>query len=197
LSTGSSRYYRRLRRPSGSSLTSRSRGYRTTSLRRKRPQPPGRGGPLQFPSPPSCHSTSLTPGGPSGLQFQDLHPFHGLRPEDPGSAPPRSRPPAGTLTTRQTSLDAADWQVAPPPCGALDAGLRPDPFPGRAASLLPGLLTATRTGLPPAGNDELMLNQVIYNHLQLWTHTPDSRNPSRPPRTSNARQTLPVDRLAI
>jgi hypothetical protein len=32
-----------------------------------------------------------------------------------------------------------------PPKGAFDAGLRPDPFPDRAASLLPGLLAATRT----------------------------------------------------
>jgi hypothetical protein len=38
---------------------------------------------------------------------------------------------------------------------AFDAGLRPGPFPGRAASLLPGLLAATRTGLTPAGDDEL------------------------------------------
>jgi len=32
------------------------------------------------------------------------------------------------------------------PQQALDPGLRPRPFPTRAASLLPGLLTATRTG---------------------------------------------------
>src|SRR4051794_39584059 len=38
---------------------------------------------------------------------------------------------------------------------AFDTGLRPDPFPDRAASLLPGLLAATRTGLPPASDDEL------------------------------------------
>src|SRR5215212_10236888 len=42
-----------------------------------------------------------------------------------------------------------------PPDRAFDAGLRPDPFPDRAASLLPGLLAATRTGLTPAGDDEL------------------------------------------
>src|SRR3954462_10831737 len=42
-----------------------------------------------------------------------------------------------------------------PPCRAFDTGLRPDPFPHRAASLLPGLLAATRTGLPPASDDEL------------------------------------------
>jgi hypothetical protein len=41
------------------------------------------------------------------------------------------------------------------PPGAFDAGLRPRPFPDEAASLLPGLLAATRTGLPPAGDDEL------------------------------------------
>src|SRR5215210_1299389 len=34
---------------------------------------------------------------------------------------------------------------------AFDAGLRPGPFPDRAASLLPGLLAATRTGLTPVG----------------------------------------------
>jgi hypothetical protein len=52
------------------------------------------------------------------------------------------------------------------PNRAFDAGLRPDPFPDRAASLLPGLLTATRTGLAPAGDDELMLDQLLNQHLQ-------------------------------
>jgi hypothetical protein len=47
-----------------------------------------------------------------------------------------------------------------PPTGALDTGLRPGPFPGRAAGLPPGLLAATRTGLTPAGDDELVLDQV-------------------------------------
>jgi len=32
---------------------------------------------------------------------------------------------------------------------------RRGPFPGQAASLLPGSLAITRTGLPPAGDDEL------------------------------------------
>src|SRR4051794_17165572 len=49
---------------------------------------------------------------------------------------------------------ATDRPVAPP-CRAFDTGLRPGPFPDRAASLLPGLLAATRTGLPPASDDEL------------------------------------------
>ena len=85
----------------------------------------------------------------------------------PGSAPlpwpsprfgglgtPCSHPKTGPLTTPQASRHAADRIVAPPH-RAFDAGLRPGPFPGRAASLLPGLLAATRTGLTPAGNDEL------------------------------------------
>jgi hypothetical protein len=41
-----------------------------------------------------------------------------------------------------------------PPKGALDAGLRHRAFPPDAASLLPGLLTATRTGPSPAGECE-------------------------------------------
>src|SRR5208282_2548076 len=53
---------------------------------------------------------------------------------------------AGPLTTPQASLHATDRTVAPP-YRAFDAGLRPGPFPDRTASLLPGLLAATRTGL--------------------------------------------------
>src|SRR5215218_1601640 len=105
-----------------------------------------------------------------GAAIQALHPFRGLRPDNPGSALPLSPPKAGWVTARQASLDATDRSLAPPR-GAFDAGLRPDPFPDRAASLLPGLLAATRTGLPPAGDDELMSDQLTsMNHLQLWAH---------------------------
>src|SRR6478752_1755150 len=38
---------------------------------------------------------------------------------------------------------------------AFDTRLRPRPFPDEAASLLPGPLAATRTGLTPASDDEL------------------------------------------
>jgi hypothetical protein len=43
---------------------------------------------------------------------------------------------------------------------AFDAGLRRRAFPPGAASLLPGLLAATRTGLPPAGDDELTNSKI-------------------------------------
>jgi hypothetical protein len=108
----------------------------------------GRAGPPQFPSPPSERSTPRTPDSPSRLHLQDLHRFHGLRRDYRGSA--LSCP----LTTRQASLHAADRSVAPTTV-AFDAGLRPGPFPDRAASLLPGFLATTRTGLSPAGDDEL------------------------------------------
>src|SRR5438094_6297980 len=85
--------------------------------------------------------------------IQDLHRFHGLRPEGRGSALPFPAH-AGTFTARQASLDATDRSVAPP-SRAFDAGLRPGPFPDRTASLLPGLLAVTRTGLTPAGDNEL------------------------------------------
>jgi L-ascorbate metabolism protein UlaG (beta-lactamase superfamily) len=43
-----------------------------------------------------------------------------------------------------------------PPTGLLTLGLPRRAFPPDTASLLPGLLAATRTGLTPAGNDELV-----------------------------------------
>src|SRR3954454_15248051 len=58
----------------------------------------------------------------------------------------------GTGTRSGPLLAIAAGQAAhnglcrpPAPCRAFDTGLRPDPFPDRAASLLPGLLAATRT----------------------------------------------------
>src|SRR5258706_13830687 len=57
-----------------------------------------------------------------------------------------------------------------------DAGLRPGPFPDQAASLLPGLLAPTRTGLPPAGDDELTNTKIHHGttsrcHLPFyWAH---------------------------
>jgi hypothetical protein len=133
---------------------------------------PGREGPPQFPPPPSERSTPSTPESSSRLRFQALHLFHGLHRERLGSALPNPRPKAGTLTARQASLNAADRSVAPPQ-RALDAGLRPDPFPGRAASLLPGLLAATRTGLTPAGDDELMSDHDHIIDLRHWAHSQD------------------------
>ena len=48
------------------------------------------------------------------------------------------------------------------PSRAFDTGLRPDPFPDQAASLLPGLLTATGTGLTPASDDELTTKDHLH-----------------------------------
>ena len=78
------------------------------------------------------------------------------------------------LTTRQASLDAADRLVAPPD-RALDVGLRRGPFPVRAADLLTGLLTVTRAGLAPAGNDEHVSRPVTSSRhppFDFGTHQP-------------------------
>ena len=67
-----------------------------------------------------------------------------------------------------------------PPNGMLDAGLRHRPFPDDTASLLPGPLTATRTGRTPASDDELA-NQpsTIYMiNLQLSGRTKGHRYPA-------------------
>jgi hypothetical protein len=59
-----------------------------------------------------------------------------------------------------------------PPNGAFDAGLRPGPFPGQAASLLPGSLATTRTGLSPAGDDELTAeSDHVMIPPSLWAHS--------------------------
>ena len=79
----------------------------------------------------------------------------------------------GPVTTPQASRDATDRSVAPP-TGAFDTGLRRRAFPPDAASLLPGLLAATRTGLPPAGDDELTNTRLTYcstmNLSFRWAH---------------------------
>src|SRR4029450_7495908 len=59
------------------------------------------------------------------------------------------------------------------PNRAFDAGGRPGPAPDQAASLLPGLLAATRTGLTPASDDELHTTVTVLAHDHLrgdWTH---------------------------
>ena len=83
----------------------------------------------------------------------------------------------GQLTTRQASLHVTDRTVARPRTGALDAGLRPRPFPDDTASLLPGSLTTTRTGLPPASDDELT-SQLSTSHSINHQSLLDTQEPA-------------------
>jgi hypothetical protein len=74
------------------------------------------------------------------------------------------------LGTPSMSNDAAAFALATDrmiasPERAFDAGLRPGQLPNRTASLLPGLLAATRTGLTPASDDELQ------TRTRSWTIT--------------------------
>jgi hypothetical protein len=150
-------------------------GYRTGRSDDRSAASPGRGGPPQFPSPPSRRSTPHTPGGSSGLQSRIHTPSMAFAVNAAARlllTPRNGRP----LTTRQASLDGADRRLAPSN-EASHAGLRPDPFPDRAASPLPGLLAATRTGLPPAGDDELMLVSATQKPLQLWAHARSGLGP--------------------
>ena len=80
----------------------------------------------------------------------------------------------------QTSNDAAGFASCYGPLGrsptrAFDTGLRPCRFPHKAASLLPGHLAATRTGLTPASDDEL----TTKDHLHKVTSDLLSRERSR------------------
>ena len=92
-------------------------------------------------------------------------------PRIPGLGSPLSRERA-SVTRRQDSHHITDRPVAPPN-GAFDTGLQRRAFPPDAASLLPGALALTGTGLPPAGRCELMFRSgQPINHLRtLGTRT--------------------------
>src|SRR5512142_2252181 len=156
------RYYGRLRRPPGQRSTCRGHRLSDATLRQQNPQAagPGRASPVPaatvdtFRAPYAGESLTAALPGSSPL------PWPSPRSKGLGtSCTPPSR--AGLLTTPQASRHATDRIVAPP-YRAFDAGLRPGPFPDQAASLLPGLLAATRTGLPPASGDELTDTKIHH-----------------------------------
>ena len=78
---------------------------------------------------------------------------------------------AGRSTARQVSRHATDRPVASPN-GAFDAGLRRRAFPPDAASLLPGALALTGTGLSPAGGCELLFgsDHLMASPPNRWAH---------------------------
>src|SRR5664279_2362583 len=92
---------------------------------------------------------------------------------------------------------ATDRMIASPK-GAFDAGLRPDPFPDQAASLLPGRLAATRTGLTPASDDELETRTSPQrDHLLITGRTDCSTNGASPRPDKACRRSLPIRAQAI
>ena len=112
LSARLQQYYGRLRRPPGTTSTSRRQPVIGPASPVTTRRPPGRGGPPQFPSSLSERSTPHTPEGSWRLRFQVLHRVHGLHRDFSGSAPS-----APTLTGR-TSNDAAGFAscCGPPSC---------------------------------------------------------------------------------
>ena len=176
------RYFGRLRRPPGSSPLPGWPGYKTPrsgdTIRRS--PGPGRASPV----PAATMDTFRAPY--SGESFTAALPGSSPLPWPP----PRSRrarhslvPPEGRL-----SNDAAGFALRYGPHPrfpfhrAFDAGLRSRPFPDGTASLLPSLLAATRTGLPPASDDELTNTKKHHGatsrcHLLLcWAHEITSLN---------------------
>jgi hypothetical protein len=132
-------------------------------------RPSGLGGPPQFPPPPSERSAPSTPGSSSGLHSRIFTPSMAFTVTDSARLFLHPRPRAGTLTAGRLRLTLRTARSRPPK--GFHAGLRPGPFPDRAASLLPGLLAATRTGLTPADDDELMSDHDFFIDLQLWAHS--------------------------
>ena len=73
-------------------------------------------------------------------------------------------PPKGGLVDDAAGFASRYGPFSCSPLRALDAGLRPGPLPDRAASLLPGLLAATRTGPHPQAATSLCSDQVTKQH---------------------------------
>src|SRR5690242_2898309 len=127
LSARLNQYYGRLRRPPGQRSTSRfqpviGRHAPAAGIRRL----PGRGGPPQFPPPPSIRSAPHTPGSPSRLRFQALRRFHGLRPDFERLGTPFARP-EGRLSNDAAGFASCCGPHRRSPYRASDAGLRPGP----------------------------------------------------------------------
>jgi len=128
---------------------------------------PGRA--CSIPPSPSERSTPHTPGSPSRLasRLDTASMAFTLR----GLGTPCPPPAAGLLTTPQASLHASDRSVRHHSLRlpvafhtGFDAGRSPDA--GSLLRLLPGLLAATRTGLAPVGDDELLTVRSAKHHLQ-------------------------------
>ena len=108
LSCRSERYYGRLRLPPGRRPLPGSTPVIERRLPRLSAARSGRGGPLQFPPPPSERSAPSYAGESLAAAFQDLHRFHGLRREPPGSALSSVSNDAAGFAS------ATDRSVAPP-----------------------------------------------------------------------------------
>jgi hypothetical protein len=122
------------------------------------PQARGRGGLPQFPHPPSRPFRSLYPGGFIAAAHPGSSRLPWPSPSTPGSAPPLQTNGAAGFASRY----GPDRSHAPH--GTLDAGHRRRAFPPNAASLLPGALAPTGTGLTPAGGCELMSGSDHRKH---------------------------------
>ena len=173
LSARLKQYYGRLRLPPGTRHFPTSAGYRTATLRPPTPQGARAGEGLpssrhHHPNVPRPLRRGVLRGCASRLFTPSMAFTHtGAR---LSLVPPYTFSRRGRL---RLTLRTARSHT---PTGCFDAALRPRPFPPEAGSLLPGLLAATRTGLPPAGDDELVVEsrcQII--DLQQSGRTPVAR----------------------
>ena len=119
-------------------------GYRTPRSGSNTRRLPGRGGPPQFPPPPSIRSAPPTPGSPSRLRVQALHRFHGLHPDYGGSALPCPALNRRERLRRRRLRVMLRTASSLPPKGLLTPGSGPARFPTgppacyRASWQLPG-----------------------------------------------------------
>jgi hypothetical protein len=146
------RYYGRLRLPPGRCPLPGSTPVTEQRCPRQYAARSGRGGSPQFPPSSSERSVPTYAGESLAAALQDLHRFHGLRREPPGSALSRC------LTTRQASLPLRTAQLLPLKGFRRWAPTRPVSRPGRQpATGLPGdYPDRTHTGRRRRASDQVM-----------------------------------------
>ena len=166
LSVRLDRYYGRLRRPPGSLPTSRLMPVIGRPLRRSAAVGPGRASPVpvvHLPNVPALYageffvaaSRVFTASMAFALRTGLGSPF----PLTKRAHSRRGRLRLMLRTARSLPLE-----------GLLTLGFD-RAVSSRAASLLPGPLAVTRTGLTPAGDDELVVRSALWHHLQLSGRT--------------------------
>jgi hypothetical protein len=170
--------------PTPSRLTGRFPGRRlSTSAAPARTADAARKGPVPVATLPAFRAPYA--GSSSGPRSRLSTAAMAFAVRDAGSALPLPRQAAGTPSAREAPLDAMDRAVAPPKGFRRRASTRPVSGQSRRPAIGPP--AASRTGLPPAGSDELMLDQITpTDHLQLsrtpgtWCRTRVGRNPRGP-----------------
>ena len=134
-------------------------GYRTRHSGSSQTTGPGRASPVPAATIRTFHA--LYAGEFLGAAIQDLHPFHGLRPEEPGSALPC--PPKRLSLRRGRLRITLRTARSLPPKGLLTLRFDPGRFPPTSAACYRASWQLPGPDLPRQATTSLSLDQLTIN----------------------------------